>query len=722
MRTTHHKTCNLCEATCGLLIDVEDKQVVDIRGDENDPFSRGHICPKAFALRDIHHDPDRIKRPMKRFGSDWREISWDEALEETADRIVGIQKKYGTSSFATYIGNPTAHNFASAMYGIGLVQSLGTKSRFSASSADQNPHHASSLWQFGSPVAFPVPDIDRTKYMIIIGANPLASNGSIMTAPDVRNRLKAIQQRGGKIVVIDPRKSETARMADEHVFIRPGFDALFLTSVLNAIFDEGLAKPGALKGKLQGMDGLEAWLRPMSPELAEKRLGIPAQTIRRIAREFAIAESAVCYGRIGSCVQEFGTLTSLLINSLNMVTGNFDRPGGAMFTTPAVDMVDLWKRAGLKSGFRRWKSRVRGLPEFNGELSVSCMAEEILTPGEGQIRGMMTFAGNPILSTPNGRKLDEAFRSLEFYAAFDIYINETSRHAHIILPPAWSLEQDNYEAVFHLVAVRNTAKFSPAIFEPEPGMKRDYEILTDLMLRVQEKKAKGAVQRFALRTARKRGLVPSPRRLLDTLLRIGPHGDKFIPGRKGLNLKKLEKIPQGVDLGALEPSLERIIQTKNGRVPLNLPIVREELTRLSHFRDHPEEFEKEDSLLLIGRRDLRTNNSWGHNSKTLITGKKRCNLLMNPEDAQRLGLSSDEQVRIKSRVGEVVTGLTISDEVMPGVVSLPHGWGHDREGVQLSVARENPGVSVNDLTDDQVVEPVIAQAVLNGVPVTVASA
>lgn len=722
MRTTHHKTCNLCEATCGLLIEVEDDQVVEIRGDKEDPFSRGHICPKAFALRDIHHDPDRLRAPMKRVGDQWKEISWEEALDETAERITSLQKRYGKNAFGTYIGNPTAHNFATAVYGIGLIQSLGTKSRFSASSADQNPHHASSLFHFGSILALPVPDIERTDHLIIMGANPLASNGSLMTAPDIRNRLKAIQQRGGKIVVVDPRRTETARLADEHVFIRPGLDALLLASMLHVVFAEKLTGTCPASGRLAGEQKLRELVQPFSPESVEAPLGISAEEIRRLAREYATTPKAAIYARIGACVQEFGTLTSLLVNTLNMVTGHFDTPGGSMFASPAVDLPGLAARGGQAGGYDRWKSRVRGIPEFNGELTVSCMAEEILTPGEGRIRGMLTLAGNPILSTPNGTRLDKAFESLEFYVAVDIYINETSRHADIILPPAWSLEQDNYEAAFHMLAVHNTAKFSPAVFKPENDQPADWQILSDLLLRVRERKERNPLKRAGFRLARKRKLAPTPRRILDTLLRIGPYGDKFIPGRDGLSVKKLLDNPKGIDLGPLEPSLDRLCRTPSGRIQLDHPVVREELPRLAEYRDELVAPGANGELLLIGRRDLRTNNSWGHNSRTLVKGKTRCNLIMNPEDANKLGLENGQHITVESRVGKVETDLTVSEEIMPGVVSLPHGWGHGRKGVKLSIAAENPGVSVNDLTDDQHVEPVIGQAILNGVPVTVASA
>jgi len=717
MRTVH-KTCNLCEATCGVLIDVERDKVLAIRPDENDPFSRGHICPKAFALKEIHEDPDRLKKPLRRKGKDWEEISWEEALEEAASRLAEIQKKHGDNAVATYMGNPSVHNFGTLFYSQFLLRALGTRNRFSASSVDQNPKHASSLFLFGHILSVPIPDLDRTQYLLVLGANPVASNGSLMTAPDVRARLKDIQKRGGKVVVIDPRRTETAQMASEHHFIRPGEDAFFLAALLHTVIEEKLGREGPAASRMTGLEDLRKLVRPFSPEAVEARTGIAAAEIRRIAREFAKASCAACYGRIGTCLQEFGTLSSWLVDVLNLLTGNVDRPGGAMFTTPAVDLRTLANRTGNTGHYDVWRSRVRNIPEFNGEIPVACLAEEILTPGEGQIRGLLTIAGNPVLSAPNGVQMDKAFSRLGYYVAVDIYLNETTRHAHLILPPRWSLEQDNYEVAFHGFAIRNTAKYSPIVVEAGPGTKADYEILSDLTLRVLEKKAANPLRRAALGAARRLKALPSPRTLLDFLLRTGPRGDGYLPWKKGLSLKRLEENPSGVDLGALEPSLDQVLVAKSGKIELGHPLMGEQLGKLAGRLSKKLE-KKNGELLLIGRRELRSNNSWGHNSPTLAKGSNRCNLIMNPYDADRLNLKKGEDVNIRSRVGEVVTRLSVSDEIMQGVVSLPHGWGHNREGIRQGVAGKNPGVSANDLTDEMPLEQVVGNAVLNGVPVTV---
>jgi anaerobic selenocysteine-containing dehydrogenase len=735
---TAHKTCNLCEAACGLLIDVEGDRVAAIRPDKEDPFSRGHICPKAFTLKEIHEDPDRLRRPLRRTARGWVEVGWDEALDEAATRLAALQRRDGRDAVATYVGNPVAHSFSTGLGVLAILQAVGSRSRFCTNSVDSNPKLCSSLLLFGSQVAIPVPDIDRTQHLLVLGANPIVSNGSIMTAPDVRGRLRAIQARGGRIVVVDPRRTETARIADEHVFIRPGEDALLLAALLQVVLAERLGRDSPAMRRAAGLDRLIQPINSLTPERVAPRLGIPAETIRRLAHEFAAAPSAACYGRTGTCNAEFGTLASWLIDVLNLVTGNLDRPGGAMFPTPAVDLGALAARIGQRGHLGRWRSRVRGLPEFNDELPVACLAEEILTPA-GQsaafdsaslrsgrageiapstpIRGLVTIAANPVLSAPNGGRLDEALAALEFFVAVDIYRNESTRHAHLILPPLWSLEQENYEALAYLVAVRNVAKYSPAVLPAPPGTRRDYDILVELSLRLIERRERGLKGAVAGAVRRTRA-VPTPRRLLDLLLRTGPHGDRFLPWSRGLNLKKLEAQKKGIDLGPLEPSLDRVVAGASWRIPLDAPEMLAELARLAARADAA----PADGIVLIGRRDVRTNNSWAHNAPLMVKGRPRCTLLMHPRDAARLGLADGQDVRVSSRVGAVVAPLEVSEEVMPGVVSLPHGWGHGRAGTALSIAATQPGVSANDLTDERALDPVVGNPVLNGVPVTVSAA
>ncbi|MDH3745669.1 MAG: molybdopterin-dependent oxidoreductase, partial [Acidobacteriota bacterium] len=713
--TTHYRACNLCEAICGLEIAVEEGRIVSIRGDDDDPFSRGHICPKAVALQDIYNDPDRLKRPLRKTASGWEEIGWDEAFDLAAERLRKVQTDHGRDAVAVYLGNPTVHNYGSLFFGPRFLRTLRTRNRFSATSADQLPHHLASYLSFGHALLLPVPDIDHTSFLLMLGANPVVSNGSMMTAPDVRHRLEAIQKRGGQIVVIDPRRTRTARLADRHHFIRPGTDALLLMALLATIFEKGLETPGPLADSMDGLDRLRTRASAFAPERVAEAVGISAEDIRKLAREFAAAESAVCYGRLGVSVQEFGALCQGLVNALNLVTGNLDRSGGAMFTRPAVDVV----AASRGGSFGRWKSRVRGLPEFGGELPVAAMAEEMESEGDGQIRALVTSAGNPVLSTPNGRRLESSLENLDFMLSIDFYLNETTRHADLILPPTAALEHDHYDLVFNLLAVRNTTRYSPALFAPEPGTRHDWQIFSELERRLGKRGPRARAERWLSRRL-------GPRGLLALGLRRGPWGSGFIPGAKGITLGRLEQAEHGLDLGPLTPCLPDRLKTSDKRIDVFPDLLSQDVARLEaklkgNGRDHNDQ--SRNSLVLIGRRQVRSNNSWMHNFPRLMRGRDRCTLQMHPTDAERLGMGSDPDARprvvVRSRAGRVEVSVEVTEAVMPGVVSLPHGWGHHRPGVRLGEAALKPGASLNDLTDEQLVDTVSGNAAFSGVPVEV---
>ena len=704
--TTHFRACNLCEAICGLAIEVCGDEICSIRGDRDDPFSRGHICPKAVALQDVHSDPDRLRHPVRRMGDgSWKRLSWDEALDEVGNQLRTVQKVSGYDAVGLYVGNPSVHNWGSLLFGPPLSRVLRTRNRFSATSVDQLPHHVAATLMFGHRLLLPIPDVDRTQFLLVLGANPVVSNGSMMTAPGFKRRLEGLKQRGGLLVVVDPRRTETAEMADRHIFIRPGSDALLLMALLRVIFLEGLETLGSTAEFCDSIEAVREVVAEVSPERVAPVTGIDSEAIRDLARAFATAPSAVCYGRLGVSTQAYGGLCQWLVNVLNVVTGNLDRIGGAMFTQPAVDLV-----ANTGPGhLGRYASRVRGLPAYGGELPVAALAEEILTEGEGQIRSLLTIAGNPVLSTPNGVQLERALESLDFMAAVDFYLNETTRHAHIILPPTSALEHDHYDLVFNLLAVRNVARYSPALFDPVPDTRHDWQILAGLHRRLEDGPP---VARFKRWLNAKIG----PRRILDLGLRRGPWGSGLIPYGKGLRLTTLEKSEHGLDLGPLEPCLPARLQTPNRRVELApIPFVKDARRVLTTLDGDP----TDQPLLLIGRRHLRSNNSWMHNSRRLVRGRDRCTLLMHPEDAARTGVVGEAKVAVVSRAGRVEAPLELSDEVMPGVVSLPHGWGHHRPGTELSVAEEHPGVSINDLTDELVVDDLCGNAVLSGVPVWV---
>jgi anaerobic selenocysteine-containing dehydrogenase len=715
---THFRACNLCEAMCGVRIEVLDGRITSIRGDEEDPFSRGHICPKAVALKDLHEDPERLRQPLRRTASGWEPVSWEVALDEVARRLHEVQSTQGRDAVAAYLGNPTVHNTGAMLFVPQFLRTLRSRNSYSATSVDQLPHFLAAHQMFGHQLMVPIPDIDRTGYFLALGANPLASNGSLMTAPDVRARLRAIQQRGGRVVIVDPRRTETARIADEHLFIRPGTDALFLFALLHELLRQPRLE--RLESFTEGLEVLRELARDFTPERVAAPTGIPAEDTRRIAREFAAAPTAVCYGRVGTSTQAFGGLCQWLINAINVVSGNLDREGGAMFTLPAFDLVGGPKPlAGSRGGFARWRSRVRKLPEFAGELPVAVLAEEILTEGEGQVRALLTFAGNPVLSTPNGGQLDKALASLDFMVSIDPYLNETTRHAHFILPPPSPLERGHYDVAFHLLAIRNTARYAPPLFEPAPEAMQDWRILLELQHRLEVLRHGGSLRgKLKYQTLKRLG----PEGLLDLGLRAGPYGLRARGLRKGLSLSALRSAPHGVDLGPLKPCLPRRLFTPGKRLQLAPAPFVGDVQRLREAFPEDKPTTAEGELLLIGRRHLRDNNSWMHNVPMLMSGKPRCTLMMHPEDARALGLGEGDEATITSRVGQVTAPVSVTDEVMRGVVSLPHGYGHRRQGVRLSVATQHAGVSLNDLTDDGRVDELSGNAAFSGVPVRVTRA
>lgn len=714
---TRYGACNLCEAICGLEFKVQDGRILSIRGDEADPFSRGHICPKAVALKDLHEDPDRLRQPVRRTSRGWEAIGWDEAYALAAQHLVALREAHGTHSVAVYQGNPSVHNYGNLTHAQNFLSLLKTRNRYSATSVDQLPHQLVAYWMFGHQLLLPIPDIDRTAYFLVLGANPMASNGSLMTVPDFRGRLKALRARGGRMVVIDPRRSETASVADAHHFIHPGTDAALLLALLNVMFTEGLVDSRRVPAYVRGLDTVRAALADFTPEAAAPVTGITADTIRHLAREFAGAPSAVAYGRMGLSTQAYGSLCQWAINLLNLVTGNLDRPGGALFTRPAVDLLQGQTQPGH---YGAWKSRVRGWPEFSGELPVSTLAEEMLTPGEGQVRGLVTVAGNPVLSTPNGRQLERALAQLEFMVSIDFYINETTRHAHLILPPTCGVEHDHYDLVFHHLAVRNTARYSAPVVPPADGTRHDWQIFNGLAqayrTRQNTTRSEPWSQRLRRWPARVRQRL-RPDQLIDLGLRLGPYGS-WARKPEQLSLRRLRQHPHGIDLGPLQPSLPQRLFTSDKTIRCEIPALMADLERARTLLLRAPAAA---GLQLIGRRHLRSNNSWLHNAERLVKGKDRCLLLMHPQDAQDHGLADGRVARIESRVGAIDAVVHTSAEMMRGVVSLPHGWGHTRENVRLRVAQMHAGVSVNDLTDDQAIDPVSGNAAFSGIRVRVSA-
>jgi anaerobic selenocysteine-containing dehydrogenase len=748
---THFRTCHLCEAMCGVAIELENGQIQSIQGDPDDPLSQGYICAKATAMQDLHEDPERLRKPLRRTADGWQEMEWDNAFDLVADRLHCIRQEHGRNSIGAYLGNPNVHNHGALIAGMPFLRALGTQNRFSATSNDQLPHMLASLEMFGHQVLFPIPDIDRTDLLICIGANPMASNGSLMTVPDFRGRVKSLKARGGKLVVIDPRRTETAKIADEFHFVRPGTDALLLMAMVHTLFEENLVDLGHAENWTKDVDLIRLASLGFRPEAVSGHTGLAADDIRGLARQLATTRKAALYSRMGTSTQAFGGVATWLAYVLNILTGKLDTTGGMMFTQPAIDMITLGAMAGQRGHFGRRHSRVKGLPEFGGEFPSSTMADEMLTPGEGQIRAFVTIAGNPVLSSPNGSRLDEAFGNLDFMVSVDYFLNETTRHADVILPPTAGLERSHYDLIFSMFAVHNTAKYSPPLFDAGADSRHDWQILLELAHRLEKRRAGGKLPlRMEAGWRAFKQIGPDP--ILDMMLRSGPYGADIAAARglvqpaidlimdilpmnhpvrglaklsplnrhwqdlpKGLSIRSLTQLPNGVDLGPLRPCLPERLFTADRKVNLAPRRYLADLDRLHELLEQPATTD----LLLIGRRHVRSNNSWMHNSQRLVKGKERCTLIISPKDAARSGLQDGDSAQVSTPTGTIVLPVEITDDIMAGVVSVPHGWGHDRDGIGQSVAAAHAGASINDVISDGEIDPLVGTSVLNGQTVQV---
>ena len=731
--TTHFRICPLCEACCGLEIQVRDGQVTGIRGHDADVLSAGYICPKGVALKDLHEDPDRLRAPLVKRDGVFEEVTWDEAFAEIERRLPPLRATHGRHAVAITVGNPSAHKIGLLTYFGKLARALGTRNVFSASTLDQMPKQLASGLMFGHWLTVALPDISRTDHLLVLGANPLVSNGSMWTVPDFRGKAKALRARGGKLVVIDPRRTETAAVADAHHFIRPNADVFLLAAMVRTLFDEGLVRLGAVADWVAGVDAVRDVVAPFTPEAVAGRCGIAADTIRTLARELAAAPRAAVYARIGTCTQEYGTLCSWLVDVLNTLTGNLDREGGVLFAKSAAFAANTAGKPGIGKGVStgRHHARVSGAPEVYGELPVTCLAEEIETPGEDQIRALITVATNPVLSAPDGPRLARALERLDFMVSLDIYLNETTRHADVILPGLSPLEEFHYDVAFPQLSWRNHARYSPPVLPAPPGRPAEWQTLLKLAAIVRGEGAAADADaldeaEFAQDAQRLFGphaeaviaataAYRGPERALEVALRSGPYGDRFGRNPDGLTLAKVMAANPtgGIDLGPLQPRIPEVLRTPSGKVELAPPSLRADMARAAADLARPAP-----DLVVIGRRDVRTNNSWMHNLPVLAKGPLRCTARVHPVDAARLGLRDGTLARLANGPRQITAPVQISDEMMPGVISLPHGWGHDLPGTRLRVAAERPGANLNALLDDQQRDPLSGNAVLGGVPVT----
>ena len=739
MTRTALRICPFCEATCGLTLTIEDGRVTGARGDQDDVFSAGFICPKGASFAELDNDPDRLAQPMVRRDGVLTEATWDEAFEAVARGLGGVVQETGGTSVGVYVGNPNAHTIAGSLYVPLIIRALGTRQVFSASTLDQMPKHVSLGLMFGSPIAFTVPDLDHTDHLVIIGANPLVSNGSLATAADFPGKLKALRKRGGTLTVIDPARTRTAELADRHIAPRPGTDAALLFAAVHVLFDEDLVDLGDLAEHVIGVEQVRDLASSFSPEAVAEHCGVAADDIRALARDIAAAPSAAVYGRIGTSTVEFGTTASWLVDVINVLTGNLDRQGGAMFPLSPVASAPRPPRPGRGWRTGRWHSRVSGHPEVLSELPAAALAEEIDTSGEGQIKAMVTIAGNPVLSAPDGDRLSHALESVDFMVSVDPYLNETTCHADVILPPPPSSRAGHFDVALSGVSVRNNARYSPPALPLENGRPDEPEILSRIALILyglghQADPALVDDQVIATTLTKETDDPDSPvagrsveeltamlaagpgyERRLDMMLRLGPYGDAFGARPEGLTLQRLKDNPHGIDLGPLQPRIREVLRTPSGKVELAPEAVVADVDRLRASLDRPD-----DGFVLIGRRHLRSNNSWMHNLPALAGGTNRCTLRIHPDDADEIGL--EDFAIVKGPGGELVAPVERTDAMRRGVVSLPHGWGHDRRGVKLEVAAGQPGVNVNQLNDGTQLDPLSGTAVLNGIPVHITPA
>ncbi|MBB4844628.1 anaerobic selenocysteine-containing dehydrogenase [Paucibacter oligotrophus] len=729
---SHYRICPLCEACCGLEIRSEGQRVLSIRGAENDVFSTGFICPKGISLKDLHEDPDRLRQPLIKRAGKFVPASWDEAFEEVERRLLPILREQGPDAVAACIGNPAAHKIGLLAYFPKLARALGTRNIFSASTLDQMPKQLSSGLMYGHWLSIAVPDLPRSDLLIILGANPLVSNGSLWTVPDYRGKARAMRERGGRIIVIDPRKTETAHAADEHLPIRPGGDVFLLLGMVHTLFDEGLVRLKHLAGHVKGLETLREAVLAYPPERMASGCAIPAETQRRLARELAATERASLYARIGSCTQRFGTLNSWLVDVINILTGHLDAIGGAMFPKAAAFAANTQGRPGVGKGIStgRRRSRVSQAPEVFGELPISCLAEEIETPGPGQVRALIAIASNPVLSAPNGPRIARALDSLDFMLSLDIYLNETSRHADVILPGLSPLEELHYDLAFPQLSWRNQARYSGPVFDKPAGQPEEWQTLLRLAALLEGRDWRGDVNALddeaiasdlQVRMAEQAGAVLAalaplrgPERLLDLALRSGPYGDQFGRRPEGLNLAKVKAAAAGIDLGELQPRIPELLRTPSGQIELAPQQLLDDLPAVDAALALPLP-----AMSLIGRRDMRSGNSWMHNLPVLAKGPVRCTLLVHPDDAAGLGLREGGRACVSTAQGELSVEVGLSADLMRGVLSLPHGWGHDLPGVQLALARQRPGANLNALLDDRARDPLSGNSVLSGVAVSV---
>ena len=707
--TIKYRTCHLCEAMCGLAIEIKDNEVLSISGHEDDIYSKGHICPKGAALKDLHNDPDRLKEPVKRTTHGWQKISWKEAFDLVEQGFKKIRKKYGNNAIATYTGNPTVHNTGTALTLYDTINAINTQNRYASHSLDSVPVFLVNQMMFGHAMMAPIPDIENINYMLIIGANPMASNGSFMSTPNIRGKIKAIKDKGGKVVVIDPRKTETAQKASEHYFIHPEKDVLFLLAIINELTRRNAIAESRALSFSDHLEELKKIAEPYTAEKVAPVTGISTDQLNHMVDDLLGHSNSIVYGRLGVNIQSYGTLCQWLITSINILLGRLDEKGGLLFTLPAIDYVTLMAH---ESKMFRYSSRVKSYQEIVGEFPTATLAEEILTEGKEQVRGFLTIAGNPARSAPNSKMVEKALADLEFMVAVDMYINETTKYADVILPPAVGLETMHYSFVLHMVATRNTTKFSPAPLPITKNQRYDWQIMQELQRRL----FSGNIFK---RIKYNLGSRIHPKTKLDLALKTGPYGiwGGRLFKKDGISLKRLEKHVGGVELSPLSAVLPKRLFTKNKHIELVPEIFAKEIIKVKELLSP--DADANFPLKLIGRRHLRSNNSWMHNLPMLSGGTRRCTVMIHPDDAAQFHIEDKEMVEVYTELGSIQIEAEITKDIIQGTICIPHGWGHNAKDTALKVAEEQAGSNINELMNHERLDPLSYNMAFNGHPVAI---
>lgn len=727
--STEHKAgvqkttfCRICEPLCGMIATVEDGRLTALRPDKDHPLSAGFACQKGVAFSEIVNDPDRVTTPLRRKSSGGFEpVSWDEAMSDIAARLADIHRRHGSGAIGWYYGNPGAFSYSHTLSLSTFMLGFGPKLHvFTAGSQDVNNRFVASQLLYGSPLALPVPDVLRADLLVVIGANPVVSHGSVLTVPRIKDRMHDIVKRGGRVLVVDPRKTETAAQF-EWLGIVPDGDAYLLLSLLQVMFDENLVDRTRLAAQADGGVWLERLARPFSPDVTAQRTGIDPDTVRSLARDLVRTRRAAVYGRVGTSIGENGTLTTYLLDAVNLVAGNLDVAGGSMFGRFGLP-GERWlgKAAGalLRTIYARRRSRIGGFPSVLGSEPAGVMAKEITTAGRGQVRALLVSAGNPVLSVPNGEELETALESLELMVGIDLYVNETLAHCDYVLPATTMYERDDFPLPFQTLQPTPFRQATERVIAPMGQARAEWEIIDDLTSRLGGR-TPGLAMMAALRKALALfGVRVTPRLLVDAIIRLGEGGDRFGLRRGGLSFARLTADhPHGTVLAPhlREGVLGDTVVYRGGRVRLRHDDIAAEVAKLER-REAPEAY----PMRLIGMREARSENSWMHNAPLLMRGERAQHARIHVDDAAAANIGDGDVVRIASQHGEIEVPVIVTKDIVAGVVAVPHGWGH-KGTAGWRLANRAGGANVNKLmsSNPDDIESLAGMARLTGVPIRV---